>query len=556
VTGSGKKAVADGERAVCGLRESVVALPGVGAKRAEALARMGIHTLGDLLTHAPRRYEDRQRITSSEDAEPGMAAVFVGEVMSFGSKPLRGRSQRLFEAVLQDAGGTIRLRWWQGAYLEKAFALGRRAVVYGKPASTDPLVIDHPDLEWWDEKPFIPEWRAVYPSAQGLTQKLWRQWVVAAQELCAGCWREPLPDWDPRPWPKRCEAIAWLHWPQSSWAPSVARTRLALDEWIDFRMELSRRQAQRPRCVRFDHPIEVSSEWSALFQAALPFEYTQGQRAVLEIVGRDLSADRPMRRLLQGDVGSGKTAIAAAAAVMVLEQGYDVTLMAPTEALARQHYLQLRQWMETLPVEVELVVGGGGAEGVSTKPTLFVGTSALLHRRFDGRNLGLNIIDEQHRFGVAQRVALGRKAPRAHMLAMTATPIPRTLAMTIFADLESTELREVPPGRGPGATYVRGPERMEAIYDFVRQELDSGRQAFFVFPRIEADDTATGGDALEAHFEVIEKAMKPFRTGKAHGGNGGMKRCSARWTRLRLVRPQYWWRRRSLRSVLMCPMPA
>ena len=325
--------------------------------------------------------------------------------------------------------------------------------------------------------------------------------------------------------PSRARAIRLLHFPETEADAELARQRLALDEFIELQRQIQLRRrnfeskARALPCARDNHLIKP-------FLAGLGFKLTAAQTRVLRDLRKDMSGAHPMRRLLQGDVGSGKTVVAACCALMALESGYNAAVMAPTEILAEQHFANFRRWLGPLGVAVELQTGSrktGVRQGAETTPegappgaSLTIGTHGLLTAGFEMANLGLIIIDEQHRFGVAQREQLVRKGHYPHLLVMTATPIPRTLGLTVYGELDVSTLDERPAGRGRLRTFVRKADKLPKVWEFIREQLGRGRQAYVVYPRVE-DSGAGGVKAVTREFESVGRALAPYRAGLLHG---------------------------------------
>ena len=333
-----------------------------------------------------------------------------------------------------------------------------------------------------------------------------------------------------------------LHFPETLADTELARRRLALDEFIELQQRIQRRRRNFETKARA-LPCRGDNHLIKPFLARLGFKLTEAQTRVLRELRQDLSGARPMRRLLQGDVGSGKTVVAACCALMALESGYSVALMAPTEVLAEQHFRNFTNWLEPLGVAVELQTGSrktGEAEvrsqksevrsrrqaaasgiqnaesGVPQRPTLTIGTHALIEAGFAPGNLGLVIIDEQHKFGVAQREELVRKGQYPHLLVMTATPIPRTLGLTVYGELDVSVIDELPPGRGRIKTFVRAADKLPQVWAFIRDRLAEGRQAYVVYPRVE-ETGPNGVKAVTQEFENLQQTLAPFRVGLLHG---------------------------------------
>jgi ATP-dependent DNA helicase RecG len=302
----------------------------------------------------------------------------------------------------------------------------------------------------------------------------------------------------------------------------TGRARLALDEFVALQETMHRRRKNLERNARA-MPCAGDNHWIKPLLAGLGFHLTEAQTRVLREIRRDMAGPLPMRRLLQGDVGSGKTVVAACTALMALESGANAALMAPTEILAAQHDRTFRRWLEPLGVRVELRTGGtrtsGAADqaGLFPAPTLFIGTHALLQETFAPEKLGLVIIDEQHKFGVAQREELVRKGDHPHLLVMTATPIPRTLGLTLYGDLDISVIDQSPPGRGRIKTFVRESASLPKVWKFMREQLALGRQGYIVYSRLEEEDSAAGIKAVAKEFENLRKIFAPWQIGLLHG---------------------------------------
>ncbi|HXG47026.1 MAG TPA: ATP-dependent DNA helicase RecG, partial [Methylomirabilota bacterium] len=477
------------------LETPVTALAGVGPDRAAQLARLGIRSLQDLLLHRPRRYEDRRHVHTIASLVAGEPATVRGRIVTLGVKTYRKASRSVFEFILEDGSARLHCRWWNQPYLEKYFATGDDVMVYGKPVSLKPRIMDHPEAEVIEagEEVSIHLDRIVpiYPLTEGLPQRWLRGLVWRALALCEAGIREPWPQSKIASLPGRAQAVRQLHFPEEMADAERARQRLALDEFIELQLGIQRRRrhleahARALPCAGDNHLIRP-------FLRGLPFALTAAQTRVLREIRADLGGRHPMRRLLQGDVGAGKTLVAACAALMAIESGYCVALMAPTEILAAQHHRNFARWFAPLQVPVELRTGSRRVRaGAPSSAGLVIGTHALIDDAVAFDRLGLVIIDEQHKFGVAQRERLVRKGTYPHLLVMTATPIPRTLALTLYGDLDVSVLDQLPAARGRLKTFVRDAAALPRVIEFVRQKLAEGRQGYVVYPRVE-DSGETG----------------------------------------------------------------
>ena len=547
------------------LTQPVTSLWGVGPERAAQLARLDIHTIEDLLLHKPRRYEDRRKFLTISDLKLKEAATVRGKIVASGVKRWRKGERALFECILDDGTARLHCRWWQSyPWMEEYYTVGREFLVFGKPESLRPCTMDHPETEPVEpgEDEFIHVNRLVpiHPLTDGLTARVMRTLVWRALERFGAQIAEPRPGLQvgrvtpcapisvvegrrarsdaPYHFPMRANAVHMIHFPEELTDVEFARQRLALDEFVELQIQI---QQRRRNFEAKSKALPCGGDNNRLikpFLTALGFKLTGAQTNVLREIRADLGGAHPMRRLLQGDVGSGKTAVAACAALMALESGFNVALMAPTEILAEQHFRNFQKWFEPLGVRVELQTGSqktmrdewrvtsdakrapsGHITRHPSPVTLIIGTHALLTSGFDLPNLGLVIIDEQHKFGVTQREQLVRKGNYPHLLVMTATPIPRTLGLTLYGDLDVSVIDELPPGRGQVKTFVRTSDKLPKVWEFVRQRLTEGRQAYVVYPRVE--ENTDGLKAVTKEFENLKKLLAPFRVDLLHGRMAG-----------------------------------
>jgi ATP-dependent DNA helicase RecG len=527
------------------LTQPITALWGVGSERARLLARLNIFTVEDLLLHKPRRYEDRRKFLAIRDLKLKETATVRGKIVAAGVKRWKKGTRAMFECVLDDGTALLHCRWWQAQpWMEDYFAVNREFVVFGKTESLRPRTIDHPETELVepedDEFIHVNRIAPIHPLTEGLTARVMRTLVWRALEKFEAQIAEPLvvPSSGGSGLPPRANAVRMIQFPEEFSDIEIARRRLALDEFVVLQLQIRERRkkfeanAQALPCGGDNHLIKP-------FLAALGFKLTDAQTRVLREIRADMRGAHPMRRLLQGDVGSGKTAVAACAALMSLESGYNVAIMAPTEILAEQHFRNFEKWFDPIGVKVEMQTGtrktsnierrtpniepGERAEHATRRtqnPTLFIGTHALLTSGFEIPNLGLVIIDEQHKFGVAQREQLVRKGHYPHLLVMTATPIPRTLGLTLYGELDLSAIDELPPGRGRLKTLVREADTLPKVWAFVREKLGAGRQAYVVYPRVE-DTGDSGIKAVTKEFANLTKLLAPFRVGLLHGRLSG-----------------------------------
>jgi ATP-dependent DNA helicase RecG len=539
------------------LDAQVTSLWGVGGERAAQLACLDIHTVVDLLRHRPRRYEDRRHFRAIAELTPDEPATARGIIVAQGLKRFRKGTKSVFEIILDDSTGRLHCRWWNLPFMEKYFSVGDEVFVFGRLVETKPRTMDHPESEVIEggEESFIHINRIVpvYPLTEGLPQRWLRGLIWRTLEGFEGHIEEPhwvgrgvptapsnglkvrrAEDCTPYPaFPLRVQAVRMIHFPEELADVEIARRRLALDEFMELQMQIQSRRKNfevKARAL----PCGGNNRLMKPFLAQLGFKLTEAQTRVLREIRADLNGVHPMRRLLQGDVGSGKTVVSACTALMALESGFNVALMAPTEILAEQHFRNIQKWFEPLGVNVALQTGSRKTATwqvtsdicltrtnlVTRHPspvTLLVGTHALLTPGFDLPNLGLVIIDEQHKFGVAQREQLVRKGNYPHLLVMTATPIPRTLGLTLYGDLDVSVIDELPGGRGRVKTFVRTADKLPKVWEFIREKITAGRQAYVIYPRVEEQDTANDLKAVTKEFENVQRVLAPFRVGLLHG---------------------------------------
>ncbi|HVT05464.1 MAG TPA: ATP-dependent DNA helicase RecG [Thermoanaerobaculia bacterium] len=509
-------------------------LRGVGEGRAAILQAAGVRTARDLLYFFPFRYEDRRHPIQVRDLRSiDFPVALRGRITSAGLKTTAVRRLQIFEAMFDDGTGTIMLTWFNQAWLANQVKKGMELAIYGQPriSSYGRFQIENPDWEQItaaneqeEEGAIVP----VYSSIAGLGSKRIRQIVNQAMPAVAEL-EDPMPPLvkerlgviDLRP------AVVRLHHPEELdesfvASRSPAHLRLILDEFFSFQLRLRVRRALEENREK-ERRIVVSDAIRERVRKVLPFRLTGAQKRVLKEIVDDLQSPHPMYRLLQGDVGSGKTIVALISALVVVENGYQTALLAPTEILAEQHYERLRQLVDG-GLRIERLTGSMTAKAKKEilkrlsegEIDLLVGTHAVLESKVEFKSLGLAIVDEQHRFGVAQRQKLFEKGELVDILVMTATPIPRSLALALYGDLELSVIDELPPGRIPIKTHVRGTSQLLRIYQFLEQKLQAGQQAFIVFPIIEESDKIDL-KALTTGFEEIRKMLPGRRLGMLHG---------------------------------------
>ena len=519
-------------------RLAVTSLKGVGATLAAKLAKIGIFSLQDLLFHLPLRYMDRTRVTPIGALQPNLNAVIEGEVRA--CDVVMGRRRSLV-CRLQDGTGTVSLRFYHFSNAQKQrLTAGTRLRVFGETRrGAAGLEIYHPEYDLLDEATPLPlqqHLTPVYPATEGLTQPRLRS--LAAQALTwlnTHALKELLPDALRRQLGQipLADALRFLHQPpqdvdirQLQEGEHPYQQRLAFEELLAHHLSLLllRRQAQADGAQAL-HP---SPELQKVFRRNLGFQLTVAQERVIEEIAADMTKSLPMLRLVQGDVGSGKTVVAALAALIAVASGKQAAIMAPTEILAEQHRLNFGRWLEPLDIQLGWLTGRlkvserrEQLEAIREgKARVIVGTHALFQEGVDFMDLGLIIIDEQHRFGVHQRLSLREKGAfgrlRPHQLIMTATPIPRTLAMSAYADLDCSVIDELPPGRTPVSTVVISDQRREEVIERVRLACEQGRQAYWVCTLIEESETLAA-QAAQVTAESLAKSLPHLRIALIHG---------------------------------------
>ena len=498
-------------------------LRGVGAERTAQLLRLELRTVGDALLHRPRRYEDRRHFQLAASVRLHEPALARGKIIAAGLKRWRGGSRSVFEFIIDDGSGRLHCRWWNLPFMEKYFKVGDEVVAYGKVISLRPRTMDHPETEIVSDQEtsiHLSRIAPIYPLTEGLPQRWMRSLLWRLVEDFAPGVPEPHAELSAMR-PPRGDALRLIHFPETLADIEIGRTRLATDEFVELQLAMQRRRRNLEKNARA-LPCAGDNHWIRPLLASLGFHLTEAQTKVLREIRHDMAGPLPMRRLLQGDVGSGKTVVAACTALMALESGVNAALMAPTEILAVQHQRNFQKWFAPLGINVELRTAGTSrsnekSPALFNSPTLHIGTHALLEATFTPENLGLVIIDEQHKFGVAQREELLRKGTYPHLLVMTATPIPRTLALTLYGDLDISVIDKVPPGRGRIKTFVRETASLPKVWKFMREQLSAGRQGYIVYSRLEEADSAAGIKAVTKVFEHLQKIFAPWRIGLMHG---------------------------------------
>ncbi|MBV9498220.1 MAG: ATP-dependent DNA helicase RecG [Acidobacteriaceae bacterium] len=514
---------------------------GIGPARAQVLAAKGLETVLDLLYYAPFRYEDRTNLKRIDQLAPGEKAVVIARVSSSKMAGFRRRALGLFEVRFRDdSRATLEARWFHGERYSESLIPDRRVALFGKVElnrSTGTLLMVQPEVEILsddereDEMLHTGKIVAVYEAAGKISTRVFRK-LMAHVLNEAPMPHDALPQSvrNRRQLPDLATAIRRVHAPepgidlrQLNEFRTPEQVRLIFDEffWLECGLALKKTKARAATGISFPITERIREQ----IKAMLPFKPTGAQRRVMQEIADDMKQPHPMNRLLQGDVGSGKTIVAAQAAVIAIENGYQVAVLAPTEILAAQHYLYFKRLLEKLNYVVAPLTGSSTPREKQQIKRMIaggmihvvVGTHALIQEDVAFSNLGLAIVDEQHRFGVRQRLELMRKGEQPDVLVMTATPIPRTLAMTIYGDLDVSTIDELPPGRRPILTKHVQETAVEGVYSFVAQEIAKGRQAYVVYPVVDESETEAVKAAEKMFLHLSEKVFPQISVGLLHG---------------------------------------
>jgi len=499
--------------------------------RIRALDRLDLRYVGDLLRHYPKRYEDRSKFAPFPDAASDVPVCLIGEVVSTAVKRF-GRRRGAYEITLEASSGSvfsqpIVCRWFNMLYLQKVVVSGHSLVVYGKPkARGRQIIIDHPEYEILDDTDtpssslHLGRVVPIHPAGEGLTPRVLRELIHEVIDLWDGAGLGLLDPSQGGPSPRSFRQI---HFPESFEELSEARTQLALDEAYGMQLVVQTRK----RLWENNGPSRCGSgELVAQVLDSLPFQLTSAQETVIEEIKADLASPSRMHRLLQGDVGSGKTIVALLAMVCCIEAGFDALLMAPTQILAEQHYRTFSRMLEPLGVTVNLLTSAQHVEPTplfDQYPPITIGTHALLYDMSVREKVGLVVIDEQHKFGVAQRAALVDLPQSPDALVMTATPIPRTLAQTVYGDLDVSTIDQKPSGRGRLVTGVRESKKLPDAAEFLKKQLDQGRQAYIVYALIDESEKLSA-KAASAEISKWRNLLNPHEVGLLHGRTPGEER--------------------------------
>lgn len=535
------------------LKTSIRYFKGVGPKKGEELSKLGISTVEDILYYLPSRYEDRSNFTAIKDLKTGEYQTIKGDIVTLGSRVAKN-GMPIFQMAITDQTGFIHATWFNQPYLKDYFKRGEKVVLYGKVEQYDKLQIVQPEYEILprlrpvgrlaagsrqsettagkgDETDSVHIGRIVpiYPATSRLTQRYLRGLAFLAVSKYARHLKEKLPTYilareklvDVK------FAAQNIHFPVSFANLEKAYRRIVFEEFFMLQLALAIKKKNSSRDGEgLSHDIRGAVSES--FRGMLKFELTDAQKKAVADIERDMSSGQPMNRLLEGDVGSGKTVVAAYALALTAQNGFQGALMAPTEVLARQHFIVLSELLMPLGISVALLIGGIDPKAKRAvysdikegKVNIVVGTHAVIQAAAEFKKLGLAVIDEQHKFGVTQRSILKQKGVNPHILVMTATPIPRTLAMTVYGDLDISIIRELPKGRGAIATYWVEDEKRKKVYDFIREEIGKGRQAYVICPLIDSSAQSSklkAQSVIEMFGKLKNEVFPEFDVGLLHG---------------------------------------
>lgn len=513
------------------LKSPVQYVKGIGPSRAKALSNAGVNTCLDLLYYFPRAYQDRTRFLPIPLVKDREIATIKARIVSVQeNRPRAGL--HLLRVLVSDGRGRAEAVWFNQPYLKKEFAAGREIIISGRVSRRfGPIQFSSPDWEIMDdEKDPLHTGRIVpiYPLTGSLTQRAFRRKMKEVVDT----YSSRVPEFLPPSFLASYHlmpislALSQIHFPESQDLLNEARRRFIYEELFLLQLGFALRWSERKKGGGI--PFKTEGELTEKFLASLPFELTEGQIQALEEIKKDMRSAKPMSRLLQGEVGSGKTVIACYAILVAVQNGYQAVLMAPTEILTGQHYMVLKEFLRELPVKVSLITSGlkknnkeEVIEGLMNGSiNIVVGTHALLEKEVTFNRLGLVVIDEQHRFGVVQRKLLKEKGPNPDVLVLTATPIPRSLALTLYGDFDLSTIRGLPHGRQPITTYLVQTSRVQDVYSFVRREINKGRQAYVVCPLIEGkeeDEAVAAQAALKLKEDLENNVFPDLRLGLLHG---------------------------------------
>ncbi len=511
---------------------SIQYIKGVGPKRKILFANLGVSSIEDLLYLFPRRYEDRSRMVALKDVRAGEFQVVAGDVLHQSARRSYYNRKHVYEIVITDGSGQITAVWFNQPYLAHYFKIGKRVVLYGKAeVYKNRLQMISPEYEVIDrddEKLNMGRIVPIYPLTRGMTQRYLRKIMAAGLDEYLDDLEDVLPVWlrNKHRLPNIRRSIQNLHFPEHAQEQEEALRRMSFEEFFLFQISVICRRMSIVSRPGVEHA--VSAQMLEEFKEQLPFTLTAAQRRVIHEISADMQKPSPMLRLLQGDVGSGKTVVALFGCVTAFRNGRQAAVMAPTEVLARQHFESIQRMIADGPLSamrVKLLVGSiprleherVSAQLAKGEIDLVIGTHALLSEGVVIPRLSFAVIDEQHKFGVRQRALLSSKGQCPDVLVMTATPIPRTLSLTLFGDLDVSVIDELPPGRGDVETRVFPMDEAQGVYAKVKEILKQGEQAYIIYPLVEESEALDLKAAETMYKEFRAKIFKEFRVGLVHG---------------------------------------
>ncbi|RKY31830.1 MAG: DNA helicase RecG [Candidatus Omnitrophota bacterium] len=511
-------------------------LKGIGPKRAQSLSSLGINSVEDLLYYFPRRYEDRTKFLSISQLKEGEFQTIKAKILAVGLRQSWKRQRfNIFEIAVEDATAKIFCVWFNKAYLKNYFKVGQTLILYGKVQRySGRLQMNSPEFEIIDTQKdtFLSTGRIVpvYSLPERLSQRAFRLIIKSALDNYLSLIKEFLP-YDIRSRNKLlnlAQSLINIHFPQDEDLQKEAYRRLSFEEFFIFQIPLALRKIKKRERPGIAH--DLGRSLVSKFIDALPFTLTTAQEKALAEIKFDMARPFAMQRLLQGDVGSGKTIVATIAGIIAVQGGFQAAFMVPTEILAKQHYDKIRSQVTSHKSQVNKIKIGLLTSSLEKKQKervyqeikegkieLVIGTHALLEENLQFKNLGLVVIDEQHKFGVGQRALLPRKGANADVLIMTATPIPRTLAITLYGDLDISVINQLPPGRGKTETLLFNQDQKSSAYDIVKEEIRKGNQAYIVYPVIEESYALDIDGAKKMFSQFKKREFKEFRLGLIHG---------------------------------------
>lgn len=511
-----------------GLATPIQYLKGVGPKRAACLYRLGVETVGDLLFLIPRYYIDRTKLTPIRQLPIGADITLLGKIIAIGLKKTRFKGE-LVRIMVRDDTGMVEAIWFNRPDLKKRFKVNQKIILSGKVYYYQSKQLVNPDYEIIDDAKDNLDYTGtiipIYPLTEGLSLWELRRIMKKAVELGLPYLTETLSDeiLSRYNFPKLAAAIKNLHFPEKMSAAEIAKARLIFEEFFFFELILALRKAHSDE-IKKGYALVEKGTLTNKFLATLPFQFTNAQQKVINEIKYDLAQPKCMNRLLQGDVGSGKTVIAVLAMLIAVENGFQAALMAPTEILAEQHYLVWQERLKSIGLRTALITGSLKAKAkkelysaiAKGEIDIVFGTHALIEAGVQFNKLGLTVVDEQHRFGVMQRAALINKGVNPDFLVMTATPIPRTLQLTLYGDLDVSILDEKPPGRKPVITKLTTETNRYQVYQFLRERVNQKQQVFIVCPLIEESEKLDLASARKT-YEEVTKVFPEFKVGLLHG---------------------------------------